>query len=111
MFSDTELPAVPELSVTCTPGMRRIASPRLAAPLASMRWRSTTVRAPAKLFTLSCRPVPSQLPETWMLSSVVAPPWAKAVAVGSRHRVRAAASGRRAGCRAGMGIGTGCGRR
>ena len=63
MFSDTELPAVPEFSVTCTPGMRRMASPMLAAPLASMRWRSTTVRAPAKRLTLSCRPVPSQLPD------------------------------------------------
>gem|GEM_PF-3841886 len=74
-----------------------MASPMLAAPLASMRWRSTTVRAPAKLFTLSCRPVPSQLPETWMLSRVVALSCAKAVA--DRHRLRAAARGRRAGGR------------
>jgi hypothetical protein len=111
MFSETELPAVPELSVTCTPGMRRMASPMLAAPLASMRWRSTTVRAPAKLLTLSCRPVPSQLPETWMLSSVVALSWAKARVAGSRHRARAAARGRRAGCRAWMGIGAQEGRK
>jgi len=49
--------------------MRRITSPMLAAPVASIFSLSTCVRAPAKFFTLFCRPVPSQLPVIWMVSS------------------------------------------
>ncbi len=71
MFSEIALPAEPELSVACTPGTRRSTSPMLDAPLSSIAWWLTTVRAPAKVFTLFCRPLPSQSPDTLMVSSTV----------------------------------------
>ncbi|MNN09117.1 hypothetical protein D3C81_1219930 [compost metagenome] len=64
ILSEIALPAVPELSVDCTPGMRRMTSLMLDAPLCSICFSSTTVRAPGKVFTLFCSPVPSQLPLT-----------------------------------------------
>lgn len=62
MFSEMALPAVPELSVLCTPGMRRMMSPMALAPLFSMTCLSTMLRAPAKVRALCCRPEPSQSP-------------------------------------------------
>jgi len=55
------LPALPELSLICTPGMRRITSLRLVAPELSISSFCTTVRAPAKFFVLAAMLVPSRL--------------------------------------------------
>ena len=74
MFIEMALPAVPELSVDCTPGIRRMTSPILVAPVYSIFSFLITLRAPAKVLTLSCRPVPSQLPLTWIVSSIFGVP-------------------------------------
>jgi hypothetical protein len=49
IFKEMALPDVPALSLDCTPGMRRITSPMLMAPVLSMSCFLTTVRAPIGL--------------------------------------------------------------
>src|SRR5450830_700444 len=65
----TALPELPELSLICTPGIRRITSPMLVAPEFWMASFCTTVRAPAKFLVLADMVVPSKLLLTWIASS------------------------------------------